>query len=29
MIGTAVAAWIMALLFWRQFGKALRESGST
>jgi O-antigen/teichoic acid export membrane protein len=29
MIGTAVAAWIMALLFWRQFGKAMRESGST
>jgi O-antigen/teichoic acid export membrane protein len=29
MIGTAVAAWIMALLFWRQFRKALREHAST
>jgi O-antigen/teichoic acid export membrane protein len=29
MVGTAVAAWIMALLFWQQFRKALRESGST
>jgi O-antigen/teichoic acid export membrane protein len=29
MIGTAVAAWIMALLFWQQFRKALREHAST
>jgi O-antigen/teichoic acid export membrane protein len=28
MIGAAVAAWIMALLFWRQFGRAMREHGS-
>ena len=25
MVGAAVAAWIMALLFWRQFGRAMRE----
>jgi len=24
-----VAAWIMALLFWRQFGRAMRERLST
>jgi O-antigen/teichoic acid export membrane protein len=28
MIGAAVAAWIMALLFWRQFGRAMRDHGS-
>jgi O-antigen/teichoic acid export membrane protein len=29
MIGTAVAAWIMALLFWFQFRKALRDYDGT
>jgi O-antigen/teichoic acid export membrane protein len=29
MTGAAVAAWIMALLFWRQFRTAMREHGST
>ena len=29
MIGTAVASWIMALLFWLQFRKALREYDGT